>query len=192
MDSDDRSIQSADTQNAKTAGATAGSYGQTAGQIGGTVIPTLTQEATNPQGYTPTQANNQLVAGEQGEGGATSGVTGQAGLNAARTRNTGNLSAVLDAAQQHKGQQLSQNALGVQNQSADLAQQKQQTALKSLGGLYGVDVGAQLKSMGLQTEDENAAVTAGNSGWLQNAEGIGSTLGKMGQGAGSVLSGLNA
>jgi len=95
-------------------------------------------------------------------------VTGQAGLNAMRTRNTGALSGVLDQAARTKQQQLSENALNVQNQSARLAQQKRASALGGLQGLYGTDVNAQLKAMGIQDQDLQTAIQAGNSGWLQN------------------------
>ena len=71
----------------------------------------------------------------------------------------------------------------MQNESARLGQQKQQTALSGLQGLYGTDVGAQLKAMGIQDSDINTEIQAGQSGWLQNTMGAIGTLGNLGLGA---------
>jgi hypothetical protein len=174
----DRAIQGAANADAKTAGDTAAGYGSSAAGIGSTVIPTLTRDVTNPTGFTPTEKNQQLVASQQGAGGATAGVTGAAGLAANRTRNSSALSSVLDQAARTKQQALSGNALGIQTADAKLAQQKRAQALGGLEGMYGTDVSAQLKSMGIQDQDLNTAISAGNSGWLQNTEGVLGTLGK--------------
>lgn len=178
-ESADRSAQAQGKQAFNTSAGTAGQYGSTAGQVGAELIPTLERDINNPTGYTPTQENNMIVRGEQGAGGATAGATGLAGLNAMRTRNSAGYSGVLDQMARTKQQQLSQNALGVANESANLAQQKRASALRELQGVYGTDVGAQLRAMALEPEDINAEVNAGKSGWLQNAEGIIKTLGDL-------------
>jgi hypothetical protein len=185
----DRSIQSSAEQGAKTAGTTAAGYGSTAQGIGNQVIPTLERDVNNAPGLTPTQQNAQLVAGEQGAGGAAAGITGQAGLNAMRTRNTGATSSVLDQAARSKAQILSQNALGVQNRNANLQQQQRAQGLQGLEGMYGTDVGAQLKSMGIQDQDLNTAISAGNSGWLQQGEGVLGALGGAAKTSGQIQSG---
>jgi len=167
-ESADRSLQNQAEQAAKGASGTASGYGAQAGNLAGTLIPTLKTDITNPTGYSPTETNKMLVAGEQGAGGATAGVTGRAGLTAARTRNTGALSGVLDEAARRKGQTLSENALNVENKSADLAQKKRAEAVSGMEGLYGTDVRAQLEAMGLIPKDIGAGVEAGNSGWYQN------------------------
>jgi hypothetical protein len=165
----DRDIQGKAKKNAGTAGDVATGYGSTAAQIGSSVIPGLEQQAQHPTGYDPVTKNNMLVASQQGVGGASSGVTGEANLAAARTRNAGGFGRVLDEAARIKGRQLSQNALGVENQSAQLAQQKQMDAQKLLAGLYGTDTSNQLHAMGVQNQDLNTALEAGKSGWQQNA-----------------------
>jgi hypothetical protein len=152
----------------KTADQTSQQYGATGNQIASTLIPGLEREANNPEGYTPEEMNNQLVAGEQGAGGANAGIVGQANLNAARNRNSAGESEVLDSAARDKTRQLSENALNVQNKSADLGEQKQMTAQKELGGLYGTDTEANLKAQGLLPEDVDAETKAGSSGWFQN------------------------
>jgi hypothetical protein len=149
---------------------TAGNFATGATNISGSLVPQLQKQATNPTGYTPTQQNNMLVAGEQGAGGANAGITGQAGLQAARTHNTGALSGVLDSAARAKQQTLSQNALGVQNRQADLQQKQMSDAQKELAGLYGTDVNADIKAQSLVPEDLNAANNAAQSGWQQNAQ----------------------
>lgn len=184
----DRSIQQSATQGAAQAGTTASGYGSTASGIGSTVIPTLTRDVNNPTGFTPTEKNNMLTAVQQGAGGATAGVTGEAGLAANRTRNSSALSSVLDQAARTKQQALSSGNLSVENADAKLAQQKRAAALGGLQGLYGTDVGAQLKSMGIQDQDLNTAISAGNSGWLQNTMGV---VGGLSKAAGDVAGGLN-
>jgi hypothetical protein len=167
----DRAAQSQAAVAAKQAGATGADYGASASSIGSTLVPTLTRDINNPTGFSPTEKNNMLVASEQGAGGANAGITGAAGLTANRTRNSSALSSVLDQAARDKSQALSGNALSIQNKDAMLAQQKRAAALGGLQGLYGTDVGAQLKSMGIQDQDINTEIEAGKSGWLQNAEG---------------------
>jgi len=150
---------------ANTATTTAGGYGSAATGIGSTLVPTLTQEATNPTGFMPQDVNAMLVGGEQGAGGAASSLSGEAGRTAARTRNTGALSGVLDEIQRGKGRQLSQNALGVQSMNAQEKQRQRSEGLRGLEGVYGADVGAQLKAEGLVPEDINAMLNANKTGW---------------------------
>lgn len=165
---------------ANTASTTGAGYGTAASGIAANLIPTLNAEATGNVGMTPQQQNAELVAGEQGAGGANAGIAGEAGLRATRTRNTGALSGVLDEASRNKTRQLSENALNVQNKNADVAQQNRQRALGQLQGLYGTNVEAQLRAMGLIPEDVNAETNAGKSGWLQNVLGTISTIASLG------------
>lgn len=172
-----KAAQKAGQGAATTAAGTAAGYGSNAGQIGSSLVPYEEKQLTNPTGINPTDRNNMLVAGEQGAGGANAGIVGQAGLTAARTRNTGALSGVLDQASRNKTQQLSENALNVQNENTKVKLGQQDQAAKALGGLYGTDVNAQLKAQGLVPEDINAWMNAGRSGWLQDTEGVINTLG---------------
>lgn len=175
-----RGPQQAAMNAAKTAGSTGANYGTSATGISDTLVPQLQAEATGDIGYTPQQQNNMLVAGEQGAGGANAGVVGRAGLLAGRTRNSAATSGILDEAARDKTRQMSTNALDVANRSADLAQKKQAGAQSELSGLYGTDVSAQLRAMGLMPEDVNAASEAGKSGWLQNTLGTIATIGGLG------------
>jgi hypothetical protein len=56
--------------------------------------------------------------------------------------------------------------------------------------MYGTDVNAQLKAMGIIPEDINAGLNAGKSGWLQNTEGVLGTLSGMGSSAAGAFKAL--
>lgn len=172
----DRSVQKTAGSNAAAATGTAGGFGSQASQIGSTIIPGLEQEATHPTGYTPEQLNAQRVASQQGLGGATSGITGQANLEAARTRNAGGFAAALGEAARAKNRQASQNEVELQARNADLANKKQRQAQQQLSGLYGTDVSSQLKAMGLSDQALQEQLAAGQQGWLQQGEGGLNTL----------------
>jgi hypothetical protein len=165
----DRAVQGAAKKAASTSADTATGYGSTAAQIGSSLIPGLEQQAQHPTGYDPTQKNNMLVASQEAVGGSGSGITGQANLEAARTRNAGGFARALDEAQRKRGRQLSSNALGIENEDARIGLQRQNEAQRMLAGLYGTDTSNQLKAMGLENEDLNTALEAGKSGWQQNA-----------------------
>jgi hypothetical protein len=168
----DRSIQKQAKSNAGTANSVGGQMGAAASQIGSTIIPGLEQEATHPTGFDPLQKGRMLTSSGEAIGGVNAGVTGEANLAAARTRNAGGFTHALDEAARVKGRQMASATLGVQNEDARMAQEKQRFAQQQLAGLYGTDTSAQLKAMGLSDEDLRTALQAGQTGWLQNAEGI--------------------
>ena len=172
----DRSLQKKASQAADTASATGNLYGGEAGTVGASIIPGLEREAQGGQGFTPTEKNNMLVAGEQGAGGAAGSLVGQGELAATRTRNAAGIPGALDEAMREKGRTLSQNALGVENESAKLAQEKQQKAQGMLAGIREGDINAQLRSMGMVPEDINAGVNAQKVGWFQNMNELLRTL----------------
>jgi hypothetical protein len=186
----DRSQQAAGKQAQQNENFVAANAGGNAAQISSTLTPQLEKQATNPTGYAPQDLNNMLTASAQGAGGATSGITGQANLTAARTRNAGGFTNALDEAARVKNRQLSQNNLGVQNANANVKLGQQQDAQKALQGLYGTDTSEQLSAMGLVPGTINSTVNAGNSGWLQNTEGIMNSLGNLGKGVGDAATGL--
>lgn len=172
----DRSVQGSAKQNSANAGTTASGFANTAGQVGGVLIPGLERQATNPTGFTPQEKNRMLVAGAEAAGGAASGAGGAATLEKLRTRNPAGFSAALGEVARQKGRQLSSNALGVENADAELAQRKQAQALQQLQGIYGTDTANQLRAMGIQNEDLDTALKAGQQGWLQNTEGVIGTI----------------
>jgi hypothetical protein len=121
-------------------------YGEGQG-VGSFLTPQLEAQAANPQGYTPQQMAYMNTASQQSLGGSTAGVTGQANLQAARTRNAGGFSGAIGSGSRAAQQQLSQNALGIQSNQANLQQQQRQQALQSLQGLYGTDINSSLGYM---------------------------------------------
>lgn len=171
-----RSAQQQASKAYDTASSTAAEKGSQGDQISSSLIPGLEREANNPEGFTPEEMNDQVVAGEQGAGGANAGIAGQAALQSARSRNSSSESAVLDSASRNKTRQLSENALNIHDKSDELGQQKQMSAQKELGGLYGTDTEANLKAQGLLPEDVKAETEAGQSGWFQNMNQLITTL----------------
>jgi hypothetical protein len=103
------------------------------------LTPQLETEATNPEGYTPQQLAYMNTASQQSLGGSVGGVTGEANLTAARTRNAGGYQGAIGSGSRAAARQLSQNALWIQTQQANLQQAQRQQALESLQQLYGVD-----------------------------------------------------
>lgn len=161
---------------ANTATATAGGYGSAATDISSKLVPEFTKEATHPQGFAPEDLNAMLVKGEEGAGGAAGSLMGEAGLRATRSRNTGALSGVLGEIAREKTRALGGNALNVQTMNAEEKQRQRSEGLRGLEGVYGTDVGAQLKAEGLVPEDINAMLKANESGWGKNLKGWVDTL----------------
>ena len=180
------SISSSAQQNAANAGNTASGYGANASTVNSQLLPFLTRELNNPQGFTQQQTGSMLNAAEAGAGGATAGLNTEANLASARNRNSGGFSGALDEAARDKGKTLSGISSGIAAQDANLQQQHQQNAATGLSNLYGTDTGAQLKAMGLQNEDLNTAASAyGKGSWAGDIDTLAKTgmdVGKLGSG----------
>jgi hypothetical protein len=127
-------------QNSGTAQNRSGALNAKSNSIYGTLDPALTAEATNPTGYAPNDLAATNTASQQSLGGSTAGITGQANLEAARTRNAGGFQGAIGSGSRSNAKQLSQNALGIQEQNAQLKEAQKQTALSQLQQLYGTDV----------------------------------------------------
>lgn len=137
--------------------------------------PQLKQEASNPQGYTPQQLAYMNTASQQSLGGGASATTGQANLEAARSRNAGGFQGAVGSANRGTQRQLSQNALGIQQSQADLQQAQKQQALQSLQSLYGTNVGGSSNYL----NSSNSALTSENQGtsdWLKLYGGLAGDL----------------
>ena len=166
---------------ATTAGTTGAGYGAQASGVGSTLLPFLTQELNNPQGFTQQQQGAQLGAAEAGAGGATSGLTTEANLASARDRNSGGFSGALDQAARTQGKTVAGASEGIAANNAGLQQQQQQDAAKGLQGEQSMDQDAQLKAMGLVAPDLNAQSSLNKtSGWGNQ---LGSILGDVGSAA---------
>lgn len=150
---------------ANTAKDVGAQYGSNASTINSQLMPFLTRELNNPQGYTQQQTGAQLNAAEAGAGGAAAGLNTEANLNSARNRNSGGFSGALDEAARDKAKTLSNTSSNIAAQNANLEQQHQQSAASGLSNMYGQDTSAQLKSMGLISEDVNSATQAQSAGF---------------------------
>jgi hypothetical protein len=133
------------------------------GNISSYLTPQLESEANNPQGYTPQQMAYMNTASQQSLGGGAAATTGTADLTAARTRNAGGFQGAVGDANRADQKQLSQNALGIQTQQAQLQQQQRQQALSSLQSLYGVDESTALGYLNSSTSALNGENVGSNN-----------------------------
>jgi hypothetical protein len=164
----------------------ANTYGGDASQIGGTLTPFLTQRLTNPQGYSQGDMGAMLANAMGSAGGATSGITGQANLQAGRSRNDAGFSSALDSAARQKTAASAQASEGVAANNANLKQDQSNNAAKMLSGLYGTDVGAQDSALNTANQATATGIQAGQSGWLQNLTGIMGSVGQLAGGAAAL------
>ena len=155
-------VKSDDLANSGTANSAAASYGGNAAGLYSSLAPAYSAMAFNPQGYGATNLAKMNTASQQSLGGSNAGVTGQAGLQAARTRNAGGSAAALDAASQNAMRQNSENAIGTDVANANLQQKQQDEGLAGLSSLYGQNVNAELGEQGVSNQ------ALGSAGQIQN------------------------
>jgi hypothetical protein len=178
----DRALQGDATKNAAAAGNTATGYGTQATNEGDTLNPFFSQEMKAKHGLTPGQTNEMLTAAMAGSGGADSGIVGQANQEAARTRNASGFTKTLDEAARDRMKADAGASEGIAAQDVIGAKQLNQEGAAGMEGLYGTNVGAQLKAMGQQNEDIGTGIQAGNSGWLQNMNSTLTSVGNLAKG----------
>lgn len=178
-----QSGQATNTYN--TATGNSANYGGDASQINGTLTPFLTQRLLNPSGYSQGDMGAMLANAMGSAGGATSGITGQANLQAGRSRNDAGFSTALDDAARQRTSAAANASEGVAANNANLKQDQSNNAAKMLSGLYGTDVGAQDAALNTANNATATGIEAGKSGWLQNLTGI---IGTLSGGASSTAS----
>jgi hypothetical protein len=164
-------------------------YGSNASNINAQLMPFLTQRLNNPQGYSQGDLGAMLSNALGSSGGATSGITGQANLQAGRTRNAAGLNSALDDAARSRMKTNAGTAEGIAANNAQLKQTQQTDAAKMLSGLYGTNVGAQSDANNNRVGAINAETTAGQSGWLQNMNAILATISGNGAAAAKAVGG---
>ena len=130
-----------------------------AASLYGTLSPTLSTMATNPQGINPADMAKIQTSNMQTAGGANAGAVGQGSLLSARTKNAGTADAAIAKSGEAASQNLSKANLSAQNENVDLKNQQQEEGLKGLNSLYGTNTGEALGGL-------NASNTA-----LKNAGG---------------------
>lgn len=171
---------------ANTASSTGAGYGTGAATASSQLLPFLTRELNNPQGFTQQQTGAMVGAAEGGTGGSTAGLTTEANLASARDRNSGGFSGGLDAAARQQGKTLAQTSEGIAGDNAKLQQSQQQSAASGLANQQGMDQDAQLKAMGLVAPDVTAQANLNKNpdNWAtqlgQLQKGVGAGLGTLG------------
>jgi len=142
----------------------------------GQLFPFLSNELYNPEGFGSDTVAKMLTQGGEAVSGATGAANEQSLLNASRTGNSAAVPGIIGSTARSAMKQQSDNALNVDIKDAMLKEQQKQDAARQIQGLYGEDVGAALKGMGLQNESLNAgteaskAVTDSELGWLKAAQ----------------------
>ena len=110
----------------------------------GTLSPTLTTMATNPQGINPADMAKIQTSNMQTAGGANAGAVGQGSLLTARTKNAGTADAAIAKSGEAASQNLSKANLDAQNEDQQVKQKQQSEGLQGLNSLYGTSVGESL------------------------------------------------
>src|SRR6185437_8996436 len=165
-------------------GGAADNLGKRSASDYGAVQPFLQNELIHPEGFGSDAISQMLTQGGQAVSGATGAANEAATLNASRTGNAAAVPGVISQTARNAMKQQSDNALNVNIKDAMLKQQQQQDAAKGLEGLYGEDVAAAMKAMGLQNEslgnnvNASKAVTDVELGWEKAAQ-QGATTGAM-------------
>ncbi len=167
-----RSAVNQATNAATTAGQTGANFGAQAGNINSSLTPFLMREMNSPQGFSQQDQTAQTSAALSGAGGAAGAAETAAGERAAATGNQSGFGLGADQGVRDAAKGAAAASEGVAAKNADLKQTQMQEGARGLGQLGQQDIEAQLKSMGLISQDVNAAADAGKSGWLQNLEGI--------------------
>lgn len=157
---------------ATTAANTGAGYGAGASTIGSALIPQLTRQLNNPQGYSQQDIGSMLSSGLAGSGGATAGLTGAAGKMGMTERNPMGFSAALDSAARSRDMSAAKTSEGITAQNAGVKMQQQSQAGSLLSSLYGTNVNGQNNAAGQVAKDAQI----GNS-----MNGLNTTMGVLGQ-----------
>lgn len=130
-----------------------------ASSLYGFLDPTLVSDVTDPQGYSTGDLTAMNTASQQSLGGSTAGITGQANLEAARTRNAGGFQGAIGEGSRAARRQLSQNAVGIQQAQANAKLAQRSQAIQALMNLYGIDQSTALNYL----NSSNSALGAENA-----------------------------
>lgn len=174
-----RDVSNSLGQAANSASSTAGSYGATAGGIGANLVPFLTRQMSNPQGFSQRDQTAQLANAQAGAGGATAGLTGAANKEGAVTRNPNGFSAALDAAARSRDKAAAGAGERVASNNADVKLKQQQEATQQLGGLYGTAGKLQTENAGQVAPDLLAKLKANQYGWMQQVPAVTQDIGDI-------------
>lgn len=143
---------------------------QNAASLYGTLSPTLTTMAVNPQGINPADMAKIQTSNMQTAGGANAGAVGQGSLLSARTRNAGTADAAIAKSGEAASQNLSKANLATQNENQALKTQQQSEGLKGLNSLYGTNTGAEIGGLNASNTALANAAKVPPTFWQQVAQ----------------------
>ena len=146
-----------------------------ANSLYGTLNPTLSTMATNPQGINPADMAKIQTSNMQTAGGANAGAVGQGSLLAARTKNAGTADAAIAKSGESAAQNLSKANLATQNANQSLKAQQQSEGLRGLQSLYGTNQNAALGGLNASTGALTSEYKAPQSFWQRYGQGAGAT-----------------
>jgi hypothetical protein len=164
----DRSAVNAAKGARDVAQSTAANAGGEADSEHGELAPFYSNEMSAEHLFNPGQEGTLLTASMAPLGSELGDTQHAAELQGARTRNASGFTKTLQQAQRDKDKAAAGASEGVAAQDILGAKQLNQEGAAGEMGLFGADTNKQLQSMGLETNDINAQVNAGKSGWLQN------------------------
>ena len=147
-----RDTSNAAGANSSTAQGLATNYGTAATGNANILTPTLNRMVNNPSGFGTQTLNNMTTSTLQSAGGAAAGEVGAGMQRAAATNNAGGYQASAAQAGHDATSQLSDAALGIQNNDAMLKQQQQQEGISGLEQMYSTNVGAGENALGLSNQ----------------------------------------
>jgi hypothetical protein len=183
-------------QNINTADKLSSGYATQEQGIQNQLLPFLTAETTNPQGFGTQGTNELLSSGGQAVSGAVGAGDEAAKLRASRLGNPSSSGSIIDAVARSGMQQQSDNALGINTENLGEKLKQQQAGATGLGELGGKDMSAALSSLGLSNnaiEDYTKAysATGGPLGPFGQAisnlgQGVGGIAGMVGGGLGAI------
>ena len=138
---------------------------QNAASLYGTLSPTLSTMATNPQGINPADMAKIQTSNMQTAGGANAGAVGQGSLLSARTKNAGTADAAIAKSGEAAGQNLSNANLKAQNANQQLKTEQQNTGLRGLQSLYGTNSSTELGGLNESNQALKNETQAPQSFW---------------------------
>lgn len=144
----------------------AGASNANASGLYGTLTPTLTSEAINPQGIDPADLAKMNTAAQQSAGGSNAGAVGEGGLLSARTRNAGSGAAAIAKSAENAQKNLGDEAVKIQNENTQTKLNQQQEGLRGLQGLYGTNENEALGGLNASNRSLDTAANMKNF-WQQ-------------------------
>ncbi|MGH9343308.1 MAG: hypothetical protein ACRD19_06050 [Terriglobia bacterium] len=155
----------------------------------GSLAPELESEAAHPAGFAPSDLAAMRTGAMQSAGGSMAGAAGRGALLGARTRNAGAPAAAIGDAARTAGEQLSQRAVGIAGQNAELKAHQQQEGLSGLEGLNAEELGQGVNALGIVPGAVNANTNAANASYDWAKYLLDPAMQAAGQGAGMAFRG---